>query len=82
MNSHSWTHQYGPTSKNIYSSALCGYWVQSRELAKCDDRLGIRHGGTTLEVRTNSFVTLSYGHVHMDTPALADQQNYSFISSV
>ena len=32
----------------------------------------------TLDARTNSFATLSYGHLHMDVSMLAEQQSIQF----
>ena len=37
---------------------------------------------TASKVRTNTWVTFSYGLLHMDTPLLADKQTFTFISSV
>ena len=38
--------------------------------------------GTTEEVQTNTLVMFSYGTPYIDTPVLADQQQFTFISPV
>ena len=38
--------------------------------------------GTDGKAKVNSLTTFSYVLLHMDTPVLADQQNFTFISFV
>ena len=71
-----WTNNGSIISKNSYYAASN---LLSHQPFKEDEHDKLV---TADEVRTNSFVTFYYGILHTDTHALANQQRFTYVSSI